>query len=119
MNQTAILIFAGAMGVLAHSLLKLNSLIQDARAGNVPFRPVKDYWEKDVVSIVLSFLSVGIWFLIFGEVGKKYPSLQEFKVTSFVVMGAMGSYIIQLIMSRAKKRIRQVVDEKTDIADNK
>lgn len=113
------LIIAGTAGVLFHCLLKLNSLLQDARVGNVDFRPVKDYWKKDAVSIILSFLSVGIWYLVFGEVGKKYPNLEEFKITSFVLMGMMGSYVIQLVLSRAKKRIRNIVDTKTDIADGK
>jgi hypothetical protein len=114
-----ILMLAGLAGVLFHCLLKLNSLLQDARVGNVDFRPVRDYWIKDAVSILLSFLSVGIWYLVFGEVGNKYKGLQEFKVTSFVVMGMIGSYIIQLVMSKAKKQIRSVIDKKTDIADNK
>jgi hypothetical protein len=113
------LILAGLSGVLFHCLLKLNSLLQDARVANVDFRPVRDYWKKDVVSILISFLSVGIWYLVFGEVGNKYKGLQDFKITSFVVMGMIGSYIIQLIMSKAKKRIRTIVDEKTNIADNK
>lgn len=112
------LIIAGLAGVLFHCLLKLNSLIQDARVANVDFRPVKDYWKRDVVSIMLSFLSVGIWYLVFGEVGNKYKGLQEFKITSFVVMGMIGSYVIQLVMSKAQKRIRTIVDEKTNELDN-
>ena len=112
------LLAAGAAGVLFHCLLKLNSLLQDARVANVDFRPLKDYWKKDIVSIMLSFLSVGIWYMVFGEVGNKYKGLQEFKITSFVAMGMIGSYVIQLIMSKAKKRIRNIVDEKTNELDN-
>jgi len=113
------LILAGLGGVLFHCLLKLNSLLQDARVGNIEFKPVRDYWKKDAASIFLSLISVGIWYLIFGEVGEKYKGLQEFKVTSFVAMGMIGSYVIQLVMGRAKKQIQKIVDEKTDKADGK
>lgn len=113
------LILAGVAGVLFHCLLKLNHLLNAARVANMNFRAWKDYWKKDAVSIFLSFLSVGIWYLIFGEVSAKYPALQGYTITSFVVMGAMGSYLIQLGLSTAQKRINDVVDHKTNIADNK
>lgn len=114
-----ILIAAGVAGVLFHCLLKLDGLLKDARVANVRFRSWDDYWKKDAISIFLSFLSVGIWYLIFGEVGAMYKSIEEFKITSFVLMGMIGSYLIQLAMSKAKQRIRKIVDEKTDIADGK
>lgn len=110
-------IVAGVLGVLFHCLLKLRSLQQDSRVANIPFNGIRDYWKKDAVSISLSFLSVAIWWLVFGEVGKKYKGLQEFKITSFALMGMVGSYLIQLIMSRAKKKIRTIVDEKTNELD--
>ena len=111
------LIFAGIGGVLFHCLVKLRSLQMDYANANLEFNWKKDYIKKDFVSILLSFLSVGIWYLIFGEWVSHYPLLQGFIVTSFVVMGAIGSYIIQLILSQAKKKVRGVVNEKTNIAD--
>jgi hypothetical protein len=119
MNEQFILILCGLAGVLFHSFAKLQGLLKDARAGNVDFNWKKDYVIKDAPSIALSFLSVGIWFLIFGEITAKYPGLVGFTRTSFVVMGAIGSYAIQLGLGRAKTTIRNVVDKKTDIADNK
>jgi hypothetical protein len=112
-------ILAGAAGVLFHSIAKAYNLQRDSEIANVPFRIGKDYLKKDFLSILMSFLSVGIWYLIFGEWASKYPALDGFALTSFVTMGGIGSYIIQLGMSRAKRKIRQVVDEKTNIADNK
>jgi hypothetical protein len=119
MNEHFILILCGVAGVLFHSCAKLQGLLKDARVANVDFSWKKDYVIKDALSIILSFLSVGIWFLIFGEVTAKYPGLVGFTRTSFVVMGAIGSYAIQLGLGRAKTTIRNVVDKKTDIADNK
>lgn len=119
MNEQFVLILCGTAGVLFHSVLKMKSLLEDARVGNVNFSWKKDYVIKDAPSIILSFLSVGIWFLIFGEVAAKYKQLEGFTRVSFVVMGSIGSYLIQLGLGRAKRTIRNVVDKKTDIADNK
>jgi putative Mn2+ efflux pump MntP len=112
-----VLILAGTAGVLFHCLLKLRSLSEDARAANINFNAWKDYWKRDAVSIFLSFLSVAIWYMIFGEVGKKYPSILELKITSFVLMGMIGSYLIQFAMSKAKKKVREVIDAKTNELD--
>lgn len=112
-------ILAGCAGVLFHSTAKAYSLQKDAYTANISFHIWKDYIVKDFLSILLSFMSVAIWYLIFGEWVNRYPALESFALTSFVAMGGIGSYVIQLAMSRAKKKIRQVVDEKTNIADNK
>ncbi len=119
MNEQIILILCGIAGVLFHSAAKLQGLLKDARVANVNFDWKKDYVIKDAPSIVMSFVSVFIWFLIFGEVTAKYPSLVGFTRTSFVIMGAIGSYVIQLGLGKAKNSIRNVVDKKTDIADKK
>lgn len=103
----------GVAGVLFHCLLKLNSLLQDARVANIDFRWKRDYLQRDAVPIMISFLSVVIWHLIFVDVISKYPAISAFARVSFVVMGMIGSYVIQLAMSSAKKKIRQVIDFKT------
>jgi len=113
------LILAGIAGVLFHCLVKLNSLRNDAIVGNIPFDWKKDYLRKDIVAIMISFCSVGIWFLIYREAAAKYTALDGWKVTSFVCAGGLGSYILQLAFGQAKKRIRKIVNEKTDIADGK
>lgn len=110
-------ILAGAAGVLFHSIAKAYSLQKDSQTANVRFSIWKDYIVKDFLSILLSFMSVAIWYLIFGEWVNRYPTLEGFALTSFVTMGGIGSYVIQLAMSRAKKKIRGIVDAKTNIAD--
>lgn len=113
------LILSGLAGVLFHSLLKLNSLLTDARKANMNFNWYKDYVYRDFPSIAMSLLSVGIWYLVFGEIAAKYTNVDDFARVSFVAMGGIGSYVIQLFMSKAKKQIRKVIDEKTNIADGK
>src|SRR5687767_3932487 len=113
------LILCGLCGVLFHCLLKLNSLLTDARKANMDFNWYKDYLYLDFISILISVLSVGIWYLVFHEMANKYHGIQDFARVSFVTMGAIGSYAIQLAMSKAKARIRDVINTKTDIADGK
>lgn len=110
-------ILTGIAGVLFHCLLKLNTLLKNARAANINFSALNDYWKRDVIGISLSFLSVGVWYLIFGEIGTKYPALIGFRITSFFVMGAMGSYVLQLLLNTAQKKINAVVDTKSNEAD--
>lgn len=119
MSEQFVLIICGIFGVLFHCFLKLQGLLEDARVANVSFNWKRDYVYRDAPSIALSFLSVGIWFLIFGEVAAKYPQLVGFTRVSFVVMGSIGSYLIQLGLGKAKNTIRGIVDKKTDIADGK
>lgn len=116
-NENLILIICGTCGVIFHSLLKLNSLRKDAAVGNIAFDCNRDYVKKDSVAILMSFLSVGIWYLVFGEVANKYPALDGFRRVSFVAMGAVGSYALQLLLGKAKSQIRKVVDKKTNELD--
>jgi len=106
----------GIAGVLFHSVVKYDSLQKTARAANVPFG-VKNYLKEDAASLVASLLSVGIWLLVFAEAVDKYTALTGWARLSFVLMGAIGSYLIQYFFSQAQKRIMSVIDEKTNKAD--
>lgn len=119
MKENIIVIICGVMGVLFQSMLKLRGLLKDAQAANVNFDWKKDYVRKDAPSIIMAFLSVLIWFYIFGEVSAKYSAIIGLKRVSFVLMGGVGSYLIQMAFGTAKDRIRKIVDRKTDVADGK
>jgi len=119
MQENIIVILCGVFGVLFQSLLKVRGLLKDAQVANINFSWKKDYVYKDFPSIALSVLSVFIWYYIFGEVAKKYNGITDFKRVSFVLMGGVGSYLIQMAFGTAKDRIRKVIDKKTDIADGK
>lgn len=117
MNQTWVLIGAGLLGVLIHCLIKLDSLRKDAKAANVSFNWVKNYWDVDAFAILLSVAVSLLWHLVYPEVAAYYPKLQGFITVSYATMGALGSYIIQLVLGRAKKFIRNIVDKKTNDLD--
>lgn len=117
MNEPIVLVICGIAGVLFQCLFKLDSLAKLSRAGNVPFNWKKDYLQKDSVAIMLAFLSVVIWYLIFGEVSAKYSWIAGLKRVSFVLMGAIGSFVIQFALGKAKDAIIKVIDVKTNVAD--
>lgn len=109
-----ILIFIGFLGVASHSLIKLQSLSRDAKGNKVAFDWWRDYITVDIFSIIFSFLSVFIWFFLFGEIAKIYPGIDDFVRVSFFVFGAVGSYAIQYTLGKAKGLIRQAVDTKNN-----
>jgi hypothetical protein len=121
MNESAILILLGVAGVLFHCMAKIKSLRDASVSANVKFNWIKDYVEKDTAAIIMSFLTVLIWFFTFGEVSAKYAIVVDFKRVSFVLAGIVGSYLVQLIsdllLNSAKKRIQKFVDIKTNISD--
>jgi len=119
MQEDFILILCGIAGVLFQCLLKLNGLLNDARTANINFSWKKDYVKRDFVSIMISFLSVAIWYLIFREVSAKSEAVANLKRVSFVTMGGIGSFVIQYFMGGAKNWVRQIIDHKTDLADGK
>jgi hypothetical protein len=119
MWQDILDILCGVLGVIAQSLILLRGLLRDAQIANIDFNWKKDYVRKDSPSILLAFVSVLIWFLIFGEVAHKYPNLEGFRRVSFVLMGGVGSWLVQAVFGTAKDRIRKIMDRKTDIADGK
>lgn len=117
MTQEFFLALCGLAGVIFHCLLKLNDLLKDARTANLDFNWWKDYVQKDAVPIMLSVLSVVIWMLVYKEVQNNYKAVSDWTRLSFVGMGLMGSYVIQKVMSGAKKKIRTFVDAKTNVSD--
>ncbi len=115
--EVLIYIIAGLLGVFIHSCLRANSLVKDAKTANIPFT-VRDYLEKDFLGIAVSVGMVFVWLLIFPEVAKVRPNVLIFTRITFFAMGLLGSYIAQIVFSKAKGYIRSIVDKKTNIADN-
>lgn len=114
MQENLIVIVCGVFGVLFQCLLKLRGLLKDAQVANVNFNALNDYWKRDAVSIILAFIPVAIWYFVFGEVSAKYESLTNLKRVSFVLIGGVGSYALQLIFGTAKDKIRSIIDKKTN-----
>lgn len=116
-NNTLILILCGLIGVFVHCLFKAKDLIDYAKKANIKFN-IGDYFAKDWFAVSLSLCSVIIWFLLFGEIGAKYPKIIDFVRCTFVGAGLLGSYIIQKFFSKGKSYISDIIDKKTNIADS-
>lgn len=116
--EQLICIGLGFLGVICHSLIKANDLQTDAKSANLVFT-FKDYLKTDWFGYTASFIAVIVWAFVFSEVSTKYPKIEDYIRLSFFGIGLTGSYIIQKIFSKGKKIIRNVVNEKTNIADNK
>lgn len=111
-------LIAGVLGFLFITISKMKSLQTDAEKANLKFI-YSEYFKKDLLSIILSFLSIFVWQILFSEISTKYPQLNTFVKCSYFVMGAFGTWFLQTLLSKTKGWIRKVVDEKTNIADNK
>lgn len=111
-----IYLLVGFGGVVAHSLIKLKQMSKDFQKTNLSLS-FEDYLKKDKYAILLSFLVVFLWLALFGEAAQQYPKILTFTRFSFFAMGAIGSYLVQAGMSRAKEELRQKWNEKTNILD--
>jgi hypothetical protein len=111
-------IIAGLLGVLFIAVAKMQSLKIDAEKANLGFSAVK-YIQREWLALASSLLSVAIWLVLFDEVVNKYPQLGGWIKCTFFAMGALGTWVLHAALGRTKGWIRGVVDEKTNIADNK
>lgn len=116
MNITAKSLLAALIAVIIHTVLKYRSLRIDAKKANEKYSFI-EFLSDDWTGIILSLLSPLLWFFMFEEAVAKYPLLDSFMVCSFATMGLFGSYILQLIFSRGKKKIRTIIDDKTNELD--
>jgi hypothetical protein len=113
-KQEIILLLIGHLAVFIHCLMKLNSLLTDARVAHINFNSWNDYWKRDAVGILISASIVWLWLLAYSEVVGYYPKWSGLLRMSFILVGFTGSYIVQLLLSRSKKLIRNQIDAKTN-----
>lgn len=118
MNNIAAIIGMGVAGVLAHCLCKLINLNKIAQVGGVDFDWWNGYVKSDRFNIILSLLSVAVWYVVYNEAEGVYSKLSAWKATSFFIVGFFGSYAIQYGKSPGEKRIRGVIDLKTNVSDS-
>jgi hypothetical protein len=119
MNEVMIkCIAAGCLGVIIHCAIKAQGLKKDALAANDTDWNIKDdYLKVDSIPIVLSFLTVALWYLIFGEAAKAYAKLEDYIISSYALVGMVGSYAVQYAIGKSKGLIRKTVDNKTNQLD--
>lgn len=115
--QCVIYVLCGLLGVITHLLLTFQSLRTDARKANANLT-IGKFIHNDWPNMLLAIAPVFVWLLTFGEATKYFETLNEYVRLSFVMVGLSGSYMLQKAHSRSREWIREIVNRKTDIADN-
>jgi len=105
-------------GIMFHTLSKYSSLREDARKANTSLS-FGQFLKDDWVGVAMSAIPPFLWGLTYGEAAIKYKELATYTGISFIVVGALGSWGFQMWLSQTKKKLRDVIDVKSNVADNK
>lgn len=112
-------LIAGLLGILCHVFfLKLPALKNTADVSNIHFTP-KTYFEQDWIPLVASVLTVVVFAFVLDEVLKIHPMVAQYLKFFFVFIGYTGSSVLQAALGVTDKKFKDIINKKTDIADNK
>lgn len=107
----------GILGVLFQIfVIKYPRLVAQGKAANHPIT-FGEYLKNDWYAILGSILSVLIMIYTIDEWLPLNPMLEKYVKWAFIFVGFTGSSIIQALLSLTSKKLMQVVDLKTNIAD--
>jgi uncharacterized membrane protein len=108
---------AGTLGILFHMLvIKYPDLKKRAAAANSSLT-LKSFLSDDWGSMMASFVTVIIGILIVDELLYIKPEMVNYIKFFFATVGYMGSSVLQLVFGIANKKILNIIDTKTNIAD--
>jgi hypothetical protein len=116
MQTDLVYILSGCLGVFLQICLKVKSLKQSSAAANMQFVFSK-YLQDDWPSIAASFITVGCFIVFIPDIIQMKPDALKFGRIGFAFVGYTGSSIIQALFSVTSKKILQLTDIKTNIAD--
>lgn len=107
----------GILGILLQIFaVKLPAVKSRAIAANHPFS-FAAYLKDDWIVLVGNFIAVFILIVCLDELIILSPKIQNYIKWLFVFVGFTGSSIFMFAFSVADKKIRKVIDVKTNIAD--
>lgn len=116
MHNMIIYLICGTLGVLLHSLIKMQAMKKKADAINMKFVPTK-YFEDDWIGITISFVSFVMIAFFLPDITKQYPKVADFSRILFGFSGYIGSTIIQGIFGRTAQKISDLAEIKNDNDD--
>ena len=111
-------LIAGFLGLLFVALSKMSSLQKDFRVANQAF-VFRKFVAGEWVGWLSSFAFILIMAITLPEWISYKPQIENYIRLIFVMGGAIGSWAFMLFLGKSKKFIRNKIDQKTDIADNK
>lgn len=105
------------VGMALQTVLKMKSLQDKAGAANVQFK-VREYFKNDWLSITASILTIVLFILFLDNILKWKPVIIDYVKIGFAFVGYTGSDIASRLFGVVNKKINNVIDVKTNIADN-
>jgi hypothetical protein len=104
------------LGNILHIVAKILILWKDHKNANIEFS-LKKYFKDDYVPIGAdAVFSFSVVYLV-DEFTVYVPWALSYVKAFFLLLGFGGSYIILNLLSRSEKKLRAVIDVKTNIAD--
>ena len=113
-----IYLMCGVLGLVFVTLAKMSSVQKDFEVANQTF-VLKKFFQKELTGIGMSVVFIIIMAFTVGEWINFKPIFADYIKLIFVMGGAIGSWAFMLVLGKSKKYIRNVIDEKTNIADGK
>lgn len=105
------------IGMALQTALKMKSLQDKAKAANVIFKP-SQYFADDWLSIVASLLTILMFLLFVDNILNWKPAVTDYVKIGFAFIGYTGSDIASRLFGVVNRKINNVIDEKTNIADS-
>jgi len=107
----------GLLGALLHGLLKVKSIQDKARKANVAFSAM-DYLKEDIISHLTSLTTIIVCIFLVEDVLHVKPEFLYYLKFAFLFTGYAGNDIASRVLGAVNKRVNDVIDKKTTIADN-
>jgi hypothetical protein len=108
----------GLLGVIVQTLIKISTLQKQSKLANHPFN-ISDYFSNDWAIIVLNIVAVVVALIAFDELTTYYPVVLKVVKWFFFFLGYTGSSLLNFFLSKTQKIVDNVIDTKSNIADNK
>jgi hypothetical protein len=105
----------GLFGIIFQIGLKVRAIKEKAVAGNMDFT-VKEYLQRDYVSILLSIAAVGALIFFIEDALNYYENSRLVAPVLkglFITMGYAGADIASRLLGRSSKMVNRIIDEKT------
>lgn len=109
---------AGFLGLLFVTLHKIQDMKKDFAIANQKF-VLKKFFQDELIGILMSFIVIILMAITVKEWMNVSPKVADYVTIIFALGGAIGSWAFLLLLGGSKKYIRRIVDEKTNIADEK
>lgn len=118
MNLIIQCLIAGLLGVAFQIVVKLIALKKRSKAANHDFNIIQ-YFKDDWLVYVSALLTVFIATYLLDELTRLHPEIVNYVKFFFVFVGYTGSSILHVLLGSTEKKILNVIDRKTNIADGK